>query len=102
MWQELRGWSFRRPLETSETIYRGNRKRRCTPEDMCDAITYDGGIKNTIVNYIKMNRNHDTFLNLNIAEKLRMIDRLGTPAEIKYERLSEGNYALHSYTYSGS
>lgn len=72
-----------------------------TPEDIMDAITYDNGIKNTVVDYIKANRTHEKFLNLNLAEQLRMVGRLGSPAQITYERLGGGRYVMNSYTYSG-
>lgn len=71
-----------------------------TPEDMMDALTYDGGIKNSTVDYIKVNRNHATTLNIKLAETLHMVTLLGTPAEIRYTLLSEGKYAIRTYKYS--
>lgn len=72
-----------------------------TPEDIMDALTYDGGVKNTVVDYIKINRSHDTFLNVLLAQQLRMVEHLGTQSEIKYERMGDGRYALRCYKYSG-
>lgn len=72
-----------------------------TPEDIIDAVTYDGGIKNTVVDYVKVNRNHDTTRIVKVVERLRMVQQLGSPAEIKFERLEEGKYALNCYKYSG-
>lgn len=68
-----------------------------TTEDIMDALTYDGGIKNTVVDYLKVNRNHERFLNMALAEQFRIVERLGSPAEIKYERIRNGKYTLSSY-----
>lgn len=53
-----------------------------TPEDMVDALAYDDGLKNTFVDYIKTNRQYDTFLRYESAPETKFIASLRTPAEI--------------------
>lgn len=65
-----------------------------------DAILHDGCVKNTVIEYIKVDRGHDTVLDVGLADKLHMIEQLGSPAEIKYERLDDGKYKLRVYQYS--
>lgn len=71
-----------------------------TPEDIVDALTYDHGVKNTFVDYIKTNRQHGTFLRYETAAEAKLISSLSTPAEIQYTDLEEGKYQLTRYRYS--
>lgn len=38
-----------------------------TPEDIFDALTFDGGVKNNFVDYIKDDRNHGRLMAYEIA-----------------------------------
>lgn len=70
------------------------------PEDIVDALRYGGGIRNTFVYYIRVNRNARKFVEYECAENAKLIYNLDSPAEIKYEKKPDGSYVLRCYKYS--
>lgn len=71
-----------------------------TPEDIVEALTYDGGVKNTFVDYIKVDRGHERLLEYEFASLCKLQAMLGSLAEIRYEHVSQTEYNLKTYRYS--
>lgn len=63
-------------------------------------MSYDGGVKNSVVDFIKVNRKNNTIVEYGIAHDAETLAPLGTPTEIKYERIEQGRYKLYVYKYS--
>lgn len=72
-----------------------------TPEDKVDTLRYDGGVKNTFVDYIRVNRDFQKIVKLECAEKVKLIYNLESPAEIMYDRKEDVTYLIKFYRYSG-
>lgn len=53
-----------------------------TPEDIVDALIFDGGVKNTFVDFIKTNRLHEDILRYECANEPNLIYNLRTPCEV--------------------
>lgn len=58
-----------------------------TPEDIVDPFSYDSGVNNTSVDYIKTNHDNDTFLRYETAFNNSLISGFQTTAEIQYEKV---------------
>lgn len=71
-----------------------------TPEDIVDALTYDRGVKNTLVDFIKTDRGHETILRYDAANEAKLIAKLRKPCEVRYETHGDGSYTLTTYIYS--
>lgn len=54
-----------------------------TPEDILHALFYDGGVKNTFVDYIKVNRNHRRINAYVLADTRSFCDSIHIPIEIR-------------------
>lgn len=71
-----------------------------TPEDIVDGLTYDHGVKNTYVDYIKVNRNHDKLMEYEYSNSCGLQCVLRSPAEMQYEYVSRNQYKVKAYQYS--
>lgn len=71
-----------------------------TPEDIVDALRYEGGIRNTFVDYIRVNRKFKTIVWYETAEKLKLIANMESPAEIRYEKSDHGEFFVKCFKYS--
>lgn len=71
-----------------------------TPEDKVNALRYEGGIRNTFVDCIRVNRDFQTILEYECAEKMKLIVNMESPAEIRYDKISSDQYLVKSFKYS--
>lgn len=71
-----------------------------TPGDVVEALIYEGVVKNTFVDNIKVHHEHWKVLEFEMARKEGLLETLGTPCGIRYEHLPDGHYLLKLYTYS--
>lgn len=71
-----------------------------TPEDIVDALTYDGGVKNTAVEYISINRKYVDLNKYELSSELKLIANMETPCEVRYEHIGGEKYSAHVYKYS--
>lgn len=72
-----------------------------TLEDLIDALIYDGGLKNTGVEFIKVDRHQKTFQTNAASMESGVIGKLSSPAEITYGRRSDRTLALTCHACSG-
>lgn len=59
-----------------------------TPEDIVEALTVDGGVKNTFLDFIKVDRAHEKLMVYELCSACKLQATLGNFAEIRYEHLS--------------
>lgn len=71
-----------------------------TPEDIFDALTYEGGITNTFIDYIRVNRQHRNLIEYELADAEKLNCALESPYEVAYEKNSDGSFMMKSYKYS--
>lgn len=62
-------------------------------------MTYDGGVKNTFVDYIKVDRGYERRMEYEFASSFKLQAMLGCPAEIRYEHLTQTQYKMKTYRY---
>lgn len=72
-----------------------------TSEDIVDGLIYDDGVKNSVVDFSKINRNNRTLIEHDIASNMETMAPLGAPTEIKYQKIEYGKYKIFVYKYSG-
>lgn len=53
-----------------------------TPEDIVDALIYEGGVKNIFFDFIKTNRLHEDILRYEVANEANLISNLRTTCEL--------------------
>lgn len=70
-----------------------------TPEDLMDALTYDGGIRNTAIEFIKLNRDNGKVRDYVTAIEEGLMGKLGSPAEIVYEQRYDWKLSITCYLY---
>lgn len=73
-----------------------------TPEDIVDALRYEGGIRNTLVDYVRVIRKFKTILEYECSEKVNLVGNLVSTCDIQYERIEEGKYMMKCFKYSGA
>lgn len=65
-----------------------------------DALTYEGGVRNTVVDFIKVHRDYATVRDYVTALEAGLMARLGSPAEIVYEERADGKLSITWFPYS--
>lgn len=71
-----------------------------TPEDLMDVLVYDGGVKNTAVDFIKVHRDNKNVEEYVTALEAGLIARLGSPEEVLYEQREDGKLSVTCFPYS--
>lgn len=71
-----------------------------TPADIVDVLVFYGGVKNTFVDYIELNRDNPDFNSYDIAGIKELLDAINNPSEIRYNKVGTAKYEMNSYNYS--
>lgn len=65
-----------------------------TPKDLMDALIYDGGVRNTVVESIKVKHDNETVADFLTARESGLMSRLGSPTEIHYEKRQDDKLSI--------
>lgn len=71
-----------------------------TPKYLMDALTFEGGVRNTVTDFIKLKRDNEVPRDYVTALEAGLIGRLGSPTEILYEQRADGELLITSFPYS--
>lgn len=73
-----------------------------TPKDLMGELIYEGGVRNTVVDYIKMQCENITVCDYVNALEVRLMARIGSPADIVYVERPDGTLSITFFPYSKS
>lgn len=73
-----------------------------TAEDIVDALVSEGGIKNTFVNYIRMNRECSNIWKIELSDECKLFSNLDSPSEIRHRMMDAKYFELTCFKYSNA